>query len=192
MLSHPFPSYSPAGWYSRATPFPYELPYEILEKNFAFGVETSSLAVQGPSLALFRPNIAVDAMGRVLMLKQVDWDTLAEAAGVLTNLPRAGRDNMWRIKSDFFCIPFLSIYVPTPDENRVINVEGWLGEASELSMPVGNITHLPDSLQLLLNYSNEVWAHFYYYGGNKAVLADTKKMLRYESTDEKYSLGDLD
>ncbi|CAE6435737.1 unnamed protein product [Rhizoctonia solani] len=191
MLSHPFPSYSPVGWYSRAKPFPYELPYEILENNLVFGISIHSMVTQGPAIALFRPNIAVDVRGRVLILKQVDWDAITEIAGATTNLPRARMRNTWSMNPGYFCIPYQIIHIPTLDGNRVINIEGWVGESSELSIPVGNITHLPDSLQLLLKYSSEAWANFYGGERNKVVLADTKKMLRYESEDDG-SLDDLD
>ncbi|KAG8692604.1 hypothetical protein FRC11_003489, partial [Ceratobasidium sp. 423] len=43
----------------------------------------------GVSLALFKPNIAIDDMGWVLVLKRVDWNALTEITKATTRLPRA-------------------------------------------------------------------------------------------------------
>jgi hypothetical protein len=55
------------------------------------------MAVTGFSVALFKPNVAVDAMGRVLVLTESDWNALADLASQTTNLPETGAFlNQWR------------------------------------------------------------------------------------------------
>ncbi|CAE7186285.1 unnamed protein product [Rhizoctonia solani] len=58
------------------------------------------MAMRGSSVTfgLFKPNIAIDAAGRVLALKQVDWNALADIVNQTAELPKTGRSSPWRRK----------------------------------------------------------------------------------------------
>ena len=51
----------------------------------------------GFSVALFKPNVAIDAMGRVLIVAQEDFTALEELARSVSSLPETGAfRNQWR------------------------------------------------------------------------------------------------
>ncbi|CEL51763.1 hypothetical protein RSOLAG1IB_00298 [Rhizoctonia solani AG-1 IB] len=156
------------------------------------------MIASGASLTLFRPDIAIDAMGRVLVLKQVDWNALTEIAEEITSLPkpkaRPYHPSAWEMNQDVFCVPAQDIYVFKSNVSSVVRVRGWRGERSQLSYPVGNITNLPDSLHSLLIYSREVWRNYIAYreGANKVILDEVRRMFPVEPIHDEHSLDDLD
>ncbi|KAG8712043.1 hypothetical protein FRC11_001159, partial [Ceratobasidium sp. 423] len=88
----------PSGWYSRATPHPDGANYDVKQENVVFGLTRNSKVEQdGFSVALFKPNVAVDAMGRVWALTDKDFDALTKLATLTIGLPDTGAfRNQWR------------------------------------------------------------------------------------------------
>ncbi|KAG9084206.1 hypothetical protein FRC07_013691 [Ceratobasidium sp. 392] len=65
---------SPSGWHSRATPHPDGAAYDVRKENVIFGMTRNTrVEPEGFSVALFKPNVAVDAMGRVVKHDRTDY-----------------------------------------------------------------------------------------------------------------------
>ncbi|ELU36079.1 hypothetical protein AG1IA_09891 [Rhizoctonia solani AG-1 IA] len=150
------------------------------------------------TLTLFRPNIAVDRTGHVMILKTVDWDALTGVAQEITRLPKSMNDSYhtWSLKDEYSCAPSHSIYVSSPNGTHVVDMHGRVKEGSELSYPIRNFTHLPDSLRSFYTHSSEVWPDSipYQYGPikNEAVLAQISRVIELEVRGAKYLLDELD
>ncbi|ELU35787.1 hypothetical protein AG1IA_10183 [Rhizoctonia solani AG-1 IA] len=128
-----------------------------------------------------------------MILKMVDWNALAGAAQKITRLPKS---RTWSLKEKYSCAPSHGIYVSSPNGIHIISVYGRVKEGSELSYPIGNFTHLPDSLCSFYMYSSEVWPNSspYKYAPtkNEAVLAEISRVIELKVRGAKYSLDELD
>ncbi|CAE6485250.1 unnamed protein product [Rhizoctonia solani] len=147
----------PAGWHSRATPHPDGANYDVKKENVVFGLTRNSRVEQdGFSVALFKPNVAVDAMGRVWTLNDRDFDALSKLATLTTDLPDTGAfRNQWRVAHDRTDYPIDQLYVATSSGLRTIGVYGHDGQTTTLKPPVGEITDLPTTLNSLVTLAKE-------------------------------------
>ncbi|CAE6537661.1 unnamed protein product [Rhizoctonia solani] len=147
----------PSGWYSRATPHPDGTNYDVKKENVVLGLTRNSRVEQdGFSVALFKPNVAVDAMGRVWALTDKDFDALTKLATLTTDLPDTGAfRNQWRVKHDRTDYPIDQLYIATSSGLHTIGVYGHDGETTTLKPPVGDITDLPTSLNSLVTLAKE-------------------------------------
>jgi hypothetical protein len=79
--------YFPHGWHARAQPLPPSFPpASYLHLNAAFAVFSEAMYGPSTNLALFYPNLALDAQGVALALHPRDWNALvglAQRAGCL-------------------------------------------------------------------------------------------------------------
>ncbi|CAE6347365.1 unnamed protein product [Rhizoctonia solani] len=148
---------NPTGWYSRATPHPDGANYDIKKDNAVLGLlRNSRVEPEGFSVALFKPNVAVDAMGRVLVLNDRDFDALTKLATLTRELPDTGAfRNQWRVKHDRTDYSIDQLYVSIPSGLRTIGVYGHDGETTTLNPPVGEITDLPTTLNSLVTLAKE-------------------------------------
>ncbi|QRW20298.1 hypothetical protein RhiXN_09273 [Rhizoctonia solani] len=148
---------NPAGWYSRATPHPDGSNYDVKKENVVLGLlRNSRVEPEGFSVALFKPNVAVDAMGRVWTLNDVDFDALTKLATLTRELPDTGAfRNQWRVKHDRTDYPIDQLYVSTSAGLHTIGVYGHDGETTTLKPPVGDITELPTTLNSLVTLAKE-------------------------------------
>ncbi|CUA68889.1 hypothetical protein RSOLAG22IIIB_13842 [Rhizoctonia solani] len=147
----------PTGWYSRATPHPDGAKYDIKKENVVLGLTRNSRVEQdGFSVALFKPNVAVDAMGRVWVLDEKDFDALSKLATLTAQLPDTGAfRNQWRVAHDRTDYPIDQLYVATSSGLHTIGVYGHDGQTTTLKPPVGDITDLPTSLNSLVTLAKE-------------------------------------
>ncbi|KDN36959.1 hypothetical protein RSAG8_10493, partial [Rhizoctonia solani AG-8 WAC10335] len=147
----------PAGWYSRATPHPDGAKYDVKKENVVFGLTRNSRVEQdGFSVALFKPNVAIDAMGRVWVLDDKDFDALTKLATLTIDLPDTGAfRNQWRVAHDRTDYPIDQLYVATSSGLHTIGVYGHDGQTTSLKPPVGEITDLPTSLNSLVTLAKE-------------------------------------
>lgn len=62
-----------------------------------YSISDNHTLFTGFSVAFFKPNVAIDAMGRVLVVPQDDFDALANLAQQVSGLPETGAfRNQWR------------------------------------------------------------------------------------------------
>jgi len=134
------------GWFSRATPLSDN--FSPSRDKLAFSVlRNAPVDPEGFTLALFYPNLAVDATGRVLVLSDTDFSGLVNLAKRTPDLPQTGSFmNTWRIRQDRTSQPIDRLFVPVNDELVQTSVQGWERGKKELVTPVGDITELPDVL----------------------------------------------
>lgn len=142
-------SISLAGWHARTTPHPSPETFVPTRSALAFAVLRNAQAdPEGFTLALFSPNIVVDARGRVLILAIDEWDAIVDMARKTLNLPKTGKFwNTWRVKQERTSQPIDRILVASAGgELAEESVQGWAKGKTELSEPVGEITRLPQVL----------------------------------------------
>ena len=102
------------------------------------------------TLALFRPNIGVDASGTVLALKDDDFSTLSRLATQTLDLPQTGGFmNAWIIRRPMTSQPIERLLVSTSESVVAeTSVQGYNNQGEfVLKDPVGDITVLPHLLQ---------------------------------------------
>ena len=102
------------------------------------------------TLALFSPNIGVDASGNVLVLKEDDFSILSSLASQTLELPHTGDfRNTWAIRRPTTGQPIERLLVFTKEsEFAETSVQGYNDQGRfELKRTVGDITVLPPLLQ---------------------------------------------
>ncbi|QRV92449.1 hypothetical protein RhiJN_20467 [Ceratobasidium sp. AG-Ba] len=147
----------PTGWHSRAQPHPDGSAYDVKKENAVFGMMRSTrVEPEGFTVALFKPNVAVDAMGRVLVLTKEDFSALSSLAAETATLPNTGSfRNQWRVKHDRTDYPIEQLYVATSNGLHTIGVYGHDGQTTTLKPPVGNIANLPAPLNSIITVAKE-------------------------------------
>lgn len=138
-----------AGWRIRAQAHPTPDAFIPSRNELVLGVLRSEPAQpNGFTLALFSPNVAVDALGRVLLLSEADFNGLTALGKQTLDLPETGSyRNTWRVKQLRTSQPIERLYVmSTSDALRQISVQGYSKGKRELSAPVGVYTELPVAL----------------------------------------------
>ena len=144
------------GWYSRARPHPSPSEFIPTRDRLSFAVLHSAQADPGGfTLALFSPNIAIDALGKVLVLDEKDFDGLTALARQTLALPDTGLyRNTWRIKRDRTEQPIERLFVPHDGGGlRQTCVQGYGKDTRELKVPAGK--QLPDVLWELFGLISE-------------------------------------
>ncbi|RDB24445.1 hypothetical protein Hypma_008412 [Hypsizygus marmoreus] len=159
--SSPFSS-----WHSRAllTPFPNPHAFTPTKSALLLAVLLNApVENEGVTLTLFsqpKPDdpsisetVAVDALGRVLIVTPKDSAGILSLARSTLSLPQTGGfRNTWVIKQDRTSQPIDRLFIPgqsakglldDPDE---ISVQGFSKEKRELKRPVDGITELPKDL----------------------------------------------
>ncbi|KAI0818550.1 hypothetical protein BC629DRAFT_1278273 [Irpex lacteus] len=173
-----------AGWHSRATPHPSPSTFTPTRSSLAFTILRNAQAdPEGFTLALFKPDIAVDARGHVLVLEKGDWEGLVGLAGKTAGLPKTGTFwNTWRVKQERTSQPIDRILVASSEEGELdeTSVQGWDSGKTELSESVGETTQLPDVLQEFVGLVREGREGYRRGEEDKAVIAKVKDVLGVE------------
>ena len=154
-------STSAEGWHARATPHPDASTFQPTSDALIFASVLSTMAFPDSfTMALFRPNIAVDASGRVLQLQPQDFSTLALLAEDVARLPDTGGfQGFWVVSSQFTCRANDFLYVKTPEGGlKTTGVYAWDARHTELSMPTAGYEHLPPAMHELVGYVQEAHA----------------------------------
>ncbi|KAG8757972.1 hypothetical protein FRC12_010131 [Ceratobasidium sp. 428] len=173
---------APFGWHSRATPHPDGAAYDVQKENVIFGMARNTrVEPEGFSVALFKPNVAVDAMGRVWTLSEQDFSALTSLASECANLPDTGSfRNQWRVKHDRTDYPIDQLYVSTSKGLHAIGVYGHDGQTTTLKPPVGEIINLPAPLNSLVTLAKEGRDGFERGTENTEVVSKVKAVLQAE------------
>ncbi|KAH9901070.1 hypothetical protein C8Q73DRAFT_229568 [Cubamyces lactineus] len=149
---------SAKGWHARARPHPSGAAFVPARDNLVFAVLLNAPAdPEGFTVALFRPDVAVDARGQVLQVQPDDFAALADLAEQATRLPETGSFmNAWRVAHDRTDRKIDRLFAPTSrGEIKQTSVQGWHPEKKHLKTPVAEYTELPLSLHELFGYIQE-------------------------------------
>ncbi|KAJ7627624.1 hypothetical protein DFH06DRAFT_1007009 [Mycena polygramma] len=144
-----------ANWHSRAKAHPSPASFTPTRAALSVAVlRNSQIEPEGFTLALFdtgNDKVAVDAMGRVLLVEDADYaGVTALAQRVARELPETGRfRNTWVIDHPATSQPIDRIL--TVAEGRLVqtSVQGYTKGKKTLKPPVGDITELPEVLSEL-------------------------------------------
>ncbi|KAI0693265.1 hypothetical protein BC835DRAFT_1253549, partial [Cytidiella melzeri] len=165
---------STAGWHSRAQPHPDPSSFTPTRDTLSLAVLRNAPAdPEGFTLALFSPDIAVDASGSVLRLENHnDFTSLVALANQANELPRTGSFmNMWCLKRARTSQPIERLFVPlTSGELVQTSVQGYEKGLTELKERVGEYTTLPGVLQELFGLVEEARAGYVRGEEDKAVI----------------------
>ena len=120
-------------------------------KDLVFAaVHSTPVEHRALTLALFGPNIGVDASGNVLVLKEHDFSTLSSLASQTLELPQTGNfGNTWIIRRPTTSQPIERLLVSASEsEFAETSVQGYNDQGEfELEHSVGETTVLPPLLQ---------------------------------------------
>ncbi|KAJ7484687.1 hypothetical protein FB451DRAFT_1028846 [Mycena latifolia] len=139
-------------WHSRTEAHPSPAAFTPTRAALSLAVlRNSPVEPEGFTLALFDDEddkVAVDAMGRVLLVSAADYAGVIELAQrVATELPDTGRfRNTWVIKHAATSQPIDRLLVVVDGQLKETSVQGFVKGKTELKTPVGDIGELPDVL----------------------------------------------
>ena len=138
------------GWYSRSTPHDSPSTFTPTREALAFVVLHNAQAdPDGFTLALFHPNVAVDAMGRVLVVQEDDFAGLTSLAQKTLSLPQTGSFwNTWRIARERSEQVIRRLFVAESKDGELgqTSVQGYSKERTTLKPAVGSVDKLPEVL----------------------------------------------
>ena len=147
------------GWYSRTSPLPAGTSCEPSRSNLLLVLKRSTpVAPNGFSLALLAPDVAIDALGRVLHVEPADHDGIVALARATLKLPDTNApDNLWRVAHRATGRPIERVRVAEEAQGplRHTSVYGFAKSHRALAEPVGEHTVLPDALFELLGLAEE-------------------------------------
>jgi hypothetical protein len=139
-------------WRDRASPHDSPFSWSPRRSDLAFAVlRNGPVETDALTLALFNPNIAVDAMGNVLTLDSGDFDHLVSLANLIPDLPPTNIPwNTWAIKQPITSQPIDRLLLPLDDDTYMeISVQGYDSVGRELKEPVAVFPTLPDVIHEL-------------------------------------------
>lgn len=133
-------------WRSRATSYPSPESYVPLRDNLALiALVNSQVEPEGFTLAIFKDKVAVDAMGRMVVLNEADYNGITSLGTEILDLPDTGEfRNTWRLNHRATSQPIDRILIGP--ELKETSVQGFQKGKTDLKNPVGDIEVLPDSL----------------------------------------------
>lgn len=179
-------SASAKGWHARANPHPASADFTPTRDALVLAVLLNApVEPEGFTAALFRPDVAVDARGRVLQVQSADFATLADLAAQSTRLPDTGSFlNAWRVQHDRTSQQIDRLFVPTSDGGlKETSVQGWHPEKKQLKDAVAEYENLPPVLHELAGYVQEAREGFQRGQEENKALIEKIKTLVDESTN---------
>jgi hypothetical protein len=155
-----------AGWHARATPLSgsERTSFEPSLSALVFAsIHSTPVNPEGFTLALFTPDLAVDARGALLRLTPDDFSALSDLARMAVNpneVPETGTfRNQWAIAHPITSRPIDRLLVPSygdiAGEFKEVQVSGYQKGRTRLRAPVGEKTELPDVLHELFGLIQE-------------------------------------
>lgn len=142
-------SMATSGWHLRAQPFTGIFEPTIDALVFA-SIRNAQANPEDFTLALFKPNVAVDARGAALELEQPDFDALKTLSYVAVDpaeVPSSGSfRNQWAIAHPVTSRPIDRLLVKRNEALVEVQVYGYEQGKTALREPVGDITELPPVL----------------------------------------------
>ncbi|KAJ7175906.1 hypothetical protein C8R46DRAFT_944987 [Mycena filopes] len=146
-------------WHSRSKPNSTSFSPTRLALSLAV-LRNTQVEPEGFMLALFdtgNNKVAVDAMGRVLLLDETDYAGITTLARrVALELPETGRfRNTWVIKHAASSQPIDRVFSNVDGKLVETSVQGFVKGKKELGVPVGDIVELPEVLSELTGLVRE-------------------------------------
>ncbi|KAI1794499.1 hypothetical protein LXA43DRAFT_883325, partial [Ganoderma leucocontextum] len=175
----PMSAASAQGWHARATPHPSP-DFTPTKDALVFAVLLNApVDPEGFTMALFQPDVAVDARGRVLQPRPQDFATLTALAQEASRLPDTGSFmNAWRVAHDRTSQKIDRLFAKTADGGiRETSVQGWDPEKTQLEDAVGGYQDVPPVLQELFWYIQEGRKGFVRGEENKALISRVKALV---------------
>jgi len=146
-------SHDASGWHSRASEFAGGTFEPKKEDVVLVSLINSQVEHDGFTLGLIKPNLAVDARGKILVIAADDFKAIEKLTEKAAELPKTGAfRGQWRVKHDRTGFPISRLLVPGKEE---ISVYGWDKNTKKLQTPVQGHEDLPDVLQTLFGWINE-------------------------------------
>jgi len=145
-------AHSASGWHARATA--HTGSFEPTKEDVVLNVLINSqVEHDGFTLGLVKPNIAVDARGKVLILSDNDFAAFEAKVGEIKELPPTGNFmGQYRVKQQRTSYPIDILKLPGQAD---VSVYGWSAATSTLEEPTNGHTSLPDPLQTLVGWAKE-------------------------------------
>lgn len=168
------------GWRSRASALPDSESFTPEHDTLILAaLYNAPVDPEGFTLALFGPDIAVDASGAVLRLPPHDFAGLVRLARDVYALPDTGAfRNQWRVNQPMTSRPIDRLFVRSAGGNvRETSVYGWAKGSTALSTPVDGQETLPGSLYELVGLVREARAGYEKGRGDQAVIDSVKALL---------------
>lgn len=170
-----------ASWRDRAEPIQNPESWQPQRKDLVFAVVHSTpVEHRALTLALFGPNIGVDAGGNVLALKEDDFSSLSSLASQTPELPQTGNfRNTWIIRRPTTSQPIERLLVSVSEsEFAETSVQGHNDQGEfELEHPVGETTVLPTLLQDLFGLILKARTDYDRQHRNEAVLKNVLEVV---------------
>lgn len=171
---------SAQGWHARAMPHPSP-DFTPTKDVLAFAVLLNApIDPEGFTMALFQPDVAIDARGRVLQPQPQDFAALVALAQEANGLPDTGSFmNAWRVAHARTSqkIDRLFAKVTPGGDIRETSVQGWDPEKTQLQDAVGDYQALPLVLQELFGYIQEGREGFVRGEENKELISRVKALV---------------
>ncbi|KAJ6611187.1 hypothetical protein B0H10DRAFT_2057325 [Mycena sp. CBHHK59/15] len=143
------------GWHSRTQPHPSPTSFTPTRAILSLAVlRNTPIEVEGFTLAMFddgKDKVAVDAMGRVIVLPATDYAGIIDLASrTAAELPATGRfRNTWVVKQAATSQPIDRLLAVVDGQLKETSVQGFQKGKKELQISVGDVTDLPDFLSEL-------------------------------------------
>jgi hypothetical protein len=148
------------GWHAHATESTSVTPSSFDPKleDIVVTIIKSSMRGKTFTMALVKPNLAIDSNGRILSLSPAEFAQYQEMVDAVNLLPRTGNWDQWRVKHSTTCWPIDKILIPGQGERSVY---GWEEPGSwgtlKLESRTNGYTHLPQEITQLLRLAKEAW-----------------------------------
>ncbi|TRM60153.1 hypothetical protein BD626DRAFT_538898 [Schizophyllum amplum] len=181
---------SPKGWYGRTAPHPAPEEWTPRREALSLAVlRSTKIEPEGFTLALFSDtmdgqHVAVDAMGRVVLVPGADHEAMMAHVQTAMALPETGMfRNLWQVKQPTTSQPIDRVVVPrgtAEGENAEVSVSGWVGsseDAMPLKRPVEGIEELPSALKELIGLALEARQDFDSGSMDQAMVSRVKNCL---------------
>ncbi len=169
------------GWHNRSAPHRSPDDFTPTRDALVFAVLRNAPAdPNGFTLALYTPNIAIDASGRIFQLGDTDFAGLSALARHVLTLPQTGSFmNAWRIVRPITSQPIERLFVPDSSGQLVqTSVQGFEKEhRNQLKTPVGQYTELPSVLSELFGLITEARAGYQKGVEDSSVIAKVKAIV---------------
>ncbi|KAJ7576783.1 hypothetical protein C8J56DRAFT_799229 [Mycena floridula] len=145
------------GWYTRTRAHPAPDSFVPARSDLVqIVLRNSQVEHEGFTLAIFKDKVAVDAMGKVLVVSDRDFDGISKLTTRVLELPDTGNfRNTWRLKHLATSQPIDRILIG--EELRETSVQGFVKGLKELKDDAGV---LPDELAELAGLVLEARGNF--------------------------------
>jgi len=167
-------AHSAAGWHARSTE--HTGSFTPVKADVLLNVLVNSqVEPAGFTMSLVKPNIAVDARGKVLTLSADDFAAFEAKIKEVKALPHtSGFKGQWRVKHDRTSFPIDIVQIPGEAERSVY---GWSATTTTLEETTKGHASLPEPLQTLIGWAKEARTGYHRGQGDQTVIEKVKALV---------------